>query len=59
MDPINLLLIEEDEKSYYAWIKNIDRLLSSDLMNPKAFCSYCCYGFTKNKMGKKILENTS
>ena len=39
-EPINLLLIEEDEKSHYTWIKNMNRLLSYDTGNTKLFCPY-------------------
>ena len=53
-EPINLLLIEGDEKFHYAWIKSYDRLLSHDPKHPKVFCRYCCYGFQKNRNG---LEN--
>ena len=56
MDPINLLLIEGDEKSHYTWIKNYDRLLSYDYKNTKVFCPYCCYGFRKNRNGIENLR---
>ena len=56
MDPINLLLIEGDEKSPYTWIKNYDRLLSYDASNTKLFCPYCCYGFRKDRNGKENLR---
>ena len=54
MEPINLLLIEGDEKFHYAWIKSYDRLLTHDFKNTKVFCPYCCYGFRKDRNG---LEN--
>ena len=56
IDPINLLLIEGDEKFHYTWIKNYDRLLSHDPKNPKVFCPYCCYGFTTNRNGIENLR---
>ena len=56
IDPINLLLIEGDEKFHYTWIKNYDRLLSYDPNHPKVFCPYCCYGFTTNRNGKENLR---
>jgi len=59
IDPINLLLIEGDEKFHYTWIKNYDRLLSHDLSNPKVFCPYCCYGFTKTRNGIENLRKPS
>ena len=55
-DPINLLLIEGDEKYHYAWIKNYDRLLSYDNSHPKVFCPYCCYGFDKSRNGIENLR---
>ena len=55
MDPINLLLIEGDEKFHYTWIKNFNRLLSYDT-NRKLFCPYCCYGFCKSRNGKENLR---
>ena len=58
MDPINLLLIEGDEKFPYAWTKNYDRFLSYDTSNQKVFCPYYCYGFCKGIMENKISGNT-
>ena len=55
MEPINLLLIEGDEKSHYTWIKNFDRLLAYG-QNIKVFCPYCCYGFCKNWNGVENLR---
>jgi hypothetical protein len=56
MDPINVLLIEGDEKYHYAWIKNYDRLLSYDNHHGKVFCPHCCYGFDKRGNGKENLR---
>ena len=56
MDPINLLLIEGEEKFHYAWIKNYDRLLTHDFTNTKVFCPYCCYGFRKDRHGIENLR---
>ena len=51
-DPINLLLIEGEEHSHFAWIKDFNRLLGSSGGNAKVFCPYCCYGFCKRNNGK-------
>ena len=56
MDPINLLLIEGEEKFHYAWIKSYDRLLSYTSHHPKVFCPHCCYGFTKSRNGIENLR---
>ena len=56
MDPINLLLIEGDEKSHYIWIKNYNRLLSYGPKHTKLFCPYCCHGFRKDSNGKENLR---
>ena len=44
-DYVNLLLIEGEEHSHYAWIRNFDRLLSYGDDNPRKFCPFCCNGF--------------
>jgi hypothetical protein len=56
-DPINLLLIEGEDHSHYAWIKDFNRLLGSSnkKANTKLFCPYCCYGFVKKRNGKNNL----
>ena len=54
-DPINLLLIEGEEHSHFAWIKNFNRLLHTNNTVTKVFCPFCCYGFCKNRNGKKNL----
>ena len=55
-DPINLLLIEGEEHSHFAWIKNFNGLLRHPGdNNTKVFCPYCCYGFCKNYNGKNNL----
>ena len=56
VDPINLLLIEGEEYSHFAWIKNFNRLLKGfNETNTKLYCPYCCYGFVKRKNGKNNL----
>ena len=47
LNPINLLLIQGENKNHYTWIKNFDFLLSYDVKHPKRFCFYCMYGFDK------------
>ena len=56
-DPINLLLIEGEEHCHFAWIKDFNRLLgrSTKKGHTKLFCPYCCYGFQKNRNGKRNL----
>ena len=47
-DPINLLLLSDDEKSHYTLIKNFNGLLRKPKdHNPKVFCPYCMHGFDK------------
>ena len=47
----NLLLIEEDDKSHYVWIKNVNRLMNTQSKhnNRKFFC-YCLQHFTSEKI---------
>ena len=55
-DPINLLLIEGDEHSHFAWIKDFNKLCRHpNEKHAKVFCPYCCYGFRKNRNGKNNL----
>ena len=47
-DPINLLLLSDDEKSHYTLIKNFNGLLRKPKdHHPKIYCPYCCHGFDK------------
>ena len=46
-DPINLLLLSDEEKSHYTLIKNFNGLLRKPKDHPKVFCPYCCHGFDK------------
>ena len=46
-DPINLLLLCDDEKSHYTLIKNFNGLLRKPKDHPKVFCPYCMHGFDK------------
>jgi hypothetical protein len=54
---INLLLIEGEEKSHYAWIKNCNALLSVGT-HAYLFCSYCCQGYdTCYNAEKKLADH--
>lgn len=55
LKPINLLLLQENNKSHYVWIKNLNRLLSFD-DNARLFCPYCLHGFVKRRNGSVNLE---
>merc|ERR1739842_10505 len=46
-DPINLLLLQDDNKQHFTWIKDFNALLNYDHKHPKIFCPYCCHGFDK------------
>ena len=46
-DPINLLILQDGEKSHYTLIKNFNALLGKGSLHPKLFCPYCCHGFDK------------
>jgi len=47
-NPINLLLLSDDEKYHYTLIKNFNGLLRKPKdHNAKVFCPYCCHGFDK------------
>ena len=46
-DPINLLILQDGEKSHYTLIKNFNGLLRKGSLHSKLFCPYCCHGFDK------------
>ena len=50
--PINLLLLEEENKLHYTWIKNFNRLLSSKKFT-RFFCPFCLWAFSKEKTLEK------
>lgn len=53
---INLLLIEDKEKSHYVYVKNLSRLLSSQESNKdhkRLYCMKCLTGFTSVDMLEK------
>lgn len=52
VEPINLLLLENDERSHFTLIRNFDRLLC-DGMNGRTFCFYCLHGFVKKHTNKQ------
>ena len=43
--PINLLLLQNDEKYHYTLIKKFNSLLGNGHAHQKEFCPYCCHGF--------------
>ncbi|XP_048577296.1 uncharacterized protein LOC125559738 [Nematostella vectensis] len=56
---INLLLISNDETSHYCWIKNMSRLLSSQVNNHQhtsVFCYRCLNSFWSKTSLEKHLE---
>ena len=52
---VNLLIIEDNERTHYTWIRNFDRLLQYDY-NFKKFCPFCCQGFDK-RYNKDLSEH--
>ena len=53
-DFVNLLLIEGEKDCHYAWIRNLDRLLSYGDHHQRKFCPFCLQGFDVRY--KKTLE---
>ena len=56
---INLILITNDETNHYCWIKNMSRLLSSQINNyqhKRLFCHRCLNSFQSEKYLKKNIE---
>ena len=49
---VNLLLIEEDGKTHYCLIKDLNRMLHSQSKHKgrKYFCTYCLHGFTSENL---------
>ena len=57
-DPINLLLLSDDEKSHYTLIKNFNGLLRKPKdHHPKVFCPYCMHGFDKRYTNDIKMKN--
>ena len=56
--PINLLLLTEEDKSHYVWVKNLSRLLydQNKAKTKKHFCVRCLQGFTKEELLQKHEE---
>ena len=54
--PINLFLLEKDEKSHYCWIKSFDGLFGNKKYS-QYFCPYCLYGFSRNIRGKEKYDH--
>ena len=51
---VNLLVISDDKKSHYCWIKDLNRLLFDQKSNGHRhfYCKYCLHGFTKERLLK-------
>ena len=47
---INTLLLEQDEKSHYVLIKNLNRLLNSKNDKQMFYCERCLIGFTRDDL---------
>ncbi|CAG2215764.1 unnamed protein product [Mytilus edulis] len=52
---VNLLMISDNKKSHFCWIKNLNRLLGDQKSSEHKhfYCPYCLHGFTK----ERILNN--
>ncbi|CAG2208278.1 unnamed protein product [Mytilus edulis] len=52
---VNLLMISDNKKSHFCWIKNLNRLLGDQHTHHGRhfYCPYCLHGFTK----ERILSN--
>jgi len=53
---VNLLLIVDDEKSHYAWIKDINKLYANKSKNRKHVCIKCNANFTTESNLEKHIE---
>ena len=47
---INTLIIEQDSKTHYVWIKHFNRLLGSRNKKQMFYCERCLIGFTRNDL---------
>jgi hypothetical protein len=49
---VNPLMISDHKKSYFCWIKDLNRLLYDQTTNKIRYhyCSYCLHGFTKERL---------
>ena len=47
---INTLIIQDNEKSHYVWIKNLNRLLNSKYDKQMFHCERCLIGFTRDDL---------
>lgn len=56
---ITLLYWQQNEEYHYAWVKNLNRLLSStkSIRNQTWFCERCFQGFTRQDLLEKHSEN--
>ena len=58
-DAINLLLLSDEKSSHYFLIKNLSRLISSQVnkrKNKTYFCQRCINSFGKEELLQKHLE---
>ena len=57
---VNLILLTDDDKSHYAWIKDMSSLLSQSGYNhAKHYCNYCLHGFLKQSTLDRHVEDCS
>ena len=47
---INILLIQDEEKSHYVWIKNLNRLINSKNNKQMFYCERCLIGFSREDL---------
>merc|ERR1711936_1234434 len=57
-DPTNLLLLSDDEKSHYTYIKNFNGMCRKPKeTHTKVFCPYCMHGFVKKYTNDIKMKN--
>ena len=51
---INLLIVSNDKKHHYMWVKDLNRLLYTQRTHKehKHFCGRCCHGFKRKNVWK-------
>ena len=47
---INILLIQDEEKSHYVWIKNLNKLINSKNNKQMFYCECCLIGFSRDDL---------
>merc|ERR1712081_32908 len=55
-DPINLLMLENDNGYHYVLIKDLNKLLGNGNSHSREFCPYCCWGFDKRSLEPGQME---